>query len=596
MLEDGSIDYEFWYDTGVCAAHPALDRLCFLLQPDGVKVHWLTDGRYDRTESMPDQLIDEPANRRGPAPLPLHERDWNRLRLTVHGDTVDLGLNGELIYQRELETTNQRHFGLFHYSDRTELRVRNVTWTGDWPRESPELDAQELALDETGFLDDRLPELTAVFSHELTNGLRLDQVTFLEGSIPEHFTVARDGLYATRNGSGDGYISATVAPNLSVSGDFDISASFDQLVTDTTVNGSSNISLMVVAETADECLLLRRRIRHRGRDQQLLQCSSVRRENDATRRAFFAHQLMEAPAGTLRIARRGETVYYLFAENDSPNFRLIGRESFPAADLPLHGVRLRLQTHGDDGLTSVVWKNLTVRAESLAGPALNTDDNSLEDLNRQRNDLSQSLTQDFTTAPPDEALIRRWTDLRKWNPADNGLLIVAPGTDDWTSAGAALQRRIEGDFDVSIRFDPQRLDIPADGLNSSVYLQVNLEDAGATQLSLIFEKLDSDVSEALVQLSADNGGAGRNYRFLGRLGVSLIQGLRLARRGRQITCIALSEKLGGEVIFAQVDVGDAPIDFDGTRILVHTGGAGRESHVVWKSLDVHADRLSPAAP
>ena len=37
-----------------------------------------------------------------------------------------------------LEPENQRTFGFFHYADETQVRVRNVTYHGNWPRVLPE--------------------------------------------------------------------------------------------------------------------------------------------------------------------------------------------------------------------------------------------------------------------------------------------------------------------------------------------------------------------------------------------------------------------------------------------------------------------------
>jgi hypothetical protein len=87
-----------------------------------------------------DNVTDEPANRRGPSKLAIKPHAWNRMKLAVVGDTVKLWLNGELIYERPIEPTNQRYFGLFHYTDRTEARVRNVVLTGDWPKQLPPAD------------------------------------------------------------------------------------------------------------------------------------------------------------------------------------------------------------------------------------------------------------------------------------------------------------------------------------------------------------------------------------------------------------------------------------------------------------------------
>jgi hypothetical protein len=62
------------------------------------------------------------------------------VKLSIAGDTVKLELNGTSIYERALESTNQRTFGLFHYADDTSVRVRNVTYRGQWPRRLPDAD------------------------------------------------------------------------------------------------------------------------------------------------------------------------------------------------------------------------------------------------------------------------------------------------------------------------------------------------------------------------------------------------------------------------------------------------------------------------
>ncbi len=137
MVEDGEIRYEFFYEPGKTVVHPALDRLAFLLDPEGVKVHWLTDSQHDHTGLSPANVAVEAKSRRGPERLPLKPRDWNRVSLRLAGDLVKLSLNGESIYERVLEPTNGRQFGLFHYADESEVRVRHVQYEGRWPREIP---------------------------------------------------------------------------------------------------------------------------------------------------------------------------------------------------------------------------------------------------------------------------------------------------------------------------------------------------------------------------------------------------------------------------------------------------------------------------
>jgi hypothetical protein len=140
LLEDGAVQYEFFYDPGKAHVDPMLDRLVFQLEPDGVKLHWLTDGPHEKSGVAFDNVKDEPACRRGPARLPLKEKAWNAVRLIVSGDAVKVVLNGVEVYERPIESTNQRFFGVFHYTDRTEARVRAMIYAGDWGKSLPPAD------------------------------------------------------------------------------------------------------------------------------------------------------------------------------------------------------------------------------------------------------------------------------------------------------------------------------------------------------------------------------------------------------------------------------------------------------------------------
>jgi tetratricopeptide (TPR) repeat protein len=134
-LRDGeSLSYEFFHEPGSFAVHPALDRLVFLLEPEGIRLRWMTDGPdLEWTGLGPDNAVDEPARRRGPGRLPLKSGDWNRLRLSLKGRVATLELNGVVVYERPLELSNDRQFSLYHDKDRTSARVRDVVLTGPWP-------------------------------------------------------------------------------------------------------------------------------------------------------------------------------------------------------------------------------------------------------------------------------------------------------------------------------------------------------------------------------------------------------------------------------------------------------------------------------
>ncbi len=200
MVEDGTIAYDFYYREGEIHVHPVLDRMAFLLRPDRIRIHWVTNGRLDRTGLAPDNLFDEPGSRRGPSPLPLVTDAWNRLHLTVAGDVVDLKLNGELVYECKIDPANQRTFGLFHYADRTEARVRNIVWRGDWPGELPSPADQQLAGEGIEFLDESLAGLTAAFHHDFAkDGLPPERFGLIMGrmkqcdALPPGLLVSRPG-------------------------------------------------------------------------------------------------------------------------------------------------------------------------------------------------------------------------------------------------------------------------------------------------------------------------------------------------------------------------------------------------------------------
>ncbi len=58
---------------------------------------------------------------------------------------IEVALNGSPVFSRPIEQSNDRTFGLFHWADQSEVRVKNLRWSGSWPRTVPEPEEQELA-------------------------------------------------------------------------------------------------------------------------------------------------------------------------------------------------------------------------------------------------------------------------------------------------------------------------------------------------------------------------------------------------------------------------------------------------------------------
>lgn len=138
LLEGETIDYEFYYQSDEFIVHPTLGRLSFLIQPKGVEVRWITDGYSDWTGLKPDHTLLEPLNRRGPRPLPLKEKEWNKMRVSRENGKILIALNGESIYQRKMETDAVEPFGFYLNPKLSGARIRNAVLSGDWPKTPPD--------------------------------------------------------------------------------------------------------------------------------------------------------------------------------------------------------------------------------------------------------------------------------------------------------------------------------------------------------------------------------------------------------------------------------------------------------------------------
>ena len=112
ILEDGEIRYDFFYEQGQTMIHPALDRCCFILEHDGVKIHWLTDRERDSTDADPANRIVEADAQRGPRPLPLMQNEWNALSLKL---TIEQQQDG-------VRVSLDKNKGLQHLQPRVQVK------------------------------------------------------------------------------------------------------------------------------------------------------------------------------------------------------------------------------------------------------------------------------------------------------------------------------------------------------------------------------------------------------------------------------------------------------------------------------------------
>lgn len=389
LFEDGVIEYEFYYDPqversvadparqlfvgGKMAAlqdktigktwvAPALDRLVCLLEPTGVKLHWLTDGKHDRTGLLPDNTFD-PAPGEAPAgPLPLKERDWNSVRLAVQGDRLTIQLNGKPVLNRPLEPSNLRQFGFFHYVNESAVQVRKVRYRGEWPKQLPPVKDQELAAG---------PErLTESFDQTLPAKREYD---FTKSNFPEaefrgynresqQVQPTAAGLKFKLAAGKSSMQFLALSPKLALEGDFRITAEFESLKI---VPGTSYDPSVELKTEFDDAL----------------QGSVVASESKTTKRwrsvrsrqlpdrsySFTEDPLVRNAASDkafrMRIDRKGANLLFYVAESNTAPFRLVAMR--PYVDTEVRKVILQVMTHSTESEIEFVLKKLSIRAATI---------------------------------------------------------------------------------------------------------------------------------------------------------------------------------------------------------------------------------------
>lgn len=143
MTFDGELTYEFFYAPNEFEVHPAFGRTCWLIDPSGIHRKRLNDAQWEDL----DQLLatTEPAKLVSDAKTELKTHDWNKVKVTWKGPSITLSVNDQPPIADQIDPRDARQFGLFRYSDRNQVRVRNMRLLGDWPKTLPSVADQELS-------------------------------------------------------------------------------------------------------------------------------------------------------------------------------------------------------------------------------------------------------------------------------------------------------------------------------------------------------------------------------------------------------------------------------------------------------------------
>ncbi|MCA8986767.1 MAG: DUF1583 domain-containing protein [Planctomycetaceae bacterium] len=360
MLEPGMIQYEFYYEPETQMVHPALGNTAFLLSPEGVSEHRLTGmiGNEEIWDSLNENHI---KGDQTSSALPLRAQDWNQLQLQHDGVHLHVILNGETVYRRELSLNADSFFGLFHYCDRSAVRVRSISWTGDWKTTLPVVTEQQLAWSPHECLHDvdSLQEVIHFdFRTQPIDEARMTVQSKDRGKLIQ--MVPGQGVQLSSPHQ-EAWTASTIQLNEPVYGDFDITLTFEGLKMDYGETGTIGAELWILDESGIRIGCSRI---DRGVDQ--INASNgiaIPLPNNKTH--YGGTKISdETTAGTFRLVRTGQRVHALIAHENSDWFSYIGSQELPSEVSPIQ-VQIRVQSTRF-GMVNVLFHDLTIRSNSNA--------------------------------------------------------------------------------------------------------------------------------------------------------------------------------------------------------------------------------------
>ncbi|WP_161604508.1 DUF1583 domain-containing protein [Roseiconus nitratireducens] len=482
IVWDARITYEFQFRDGVCSVDPCLGRSVFQIRPDGVRLHRITDGRFERSELRPDNSLSlnldskEPSS--GVNPTPPLQDGWNQAELSIQGDQLEIFLNGDPIVRHRIKPHTVRTFGLFHNRDRTRAVVRHVNLAGDWPKSIPPLQEQTLAskiVNELNAASERLPQR---WQHDFRRGAPSE--FFHLGGNTDRVSQQPDGLHMDRIDDSD-----KLAMDFCgiIDGDFDVVASFKDLKIGTqkpTWHCGFGIATHLQNQDRSRLDLCLRRDRLNSlhhiafSHNEVNKYGGIRWISDSTSRD-------QSSSGRLRLIRRGRTVHGFFAGGDSTCFRPIGSATVPLGPVPPQ--LLRLYTVGGDGMhVSGTWVDLSIRAERIDLLKPDNESASLRVLNQER-DQKAELQIDFAKQTLEESGLTissgRAEDLER---TPRGWVMNAGGGTAPNRIAVTRPMRPTRAFDIEWEFERQRASGKvADQMTGEAVLRLRLAEQARTK-------------------------------------------------------------------------------------------------------------------
>ncbi len=373
MLEDGTIEFETFYVPGEQEVHPAVGQSAILLQPDGAQLHTLTMAQFE-TRSL---AVDNATPIANASKIDLKPNDWNKVKLTLKGDQLTVAVNGaDVATHTVTERRNERFFGLFRYSNRTQCRVRNLIYRGDWPKTLPSIEEQELAASAS---QTAANTQTGVFSEAETKSYGLLVTAPLASSldelksgnwklqgVTEKYEVTPNGLLAALDHATAGSTYSGFTWNQRITADCEVTLDFSEATFVPVKEGwGQSLELAFRLDDPQETNI-QVEVSMDGKGNPRLQ-SMMRKKSIATE-AMTYHQVINRPGmkttGRLRLVRQRDQIYCLFAEAGSDQFEVFSQ--YNAGKVAIRDVSVYVKRSDVQGTTRALLNSLTIRTATAS--------------------------------------------------------------------------------------------------------------------------------------------------------------------------------------------------------------------------------------
>jgi len=322
----------------------------------------LTNAQYETSDLQPGNEEPVPSSA---ASVPLKEKDWNQIRLTLKGDSLTISVNGEDVATIAVTVAaSDRQFGLFRYSNKTQCRVRKLVYRGDWPKTLPPVDEQVLAYPAEGPF--ALSDGTPVFDESLNQPLEKLKAKGISALGPaDRMTVRDEGLRISLHDA-NGYPTwPGIARWTKVAGDLEVTVDYRDLEMSPAKEGWGNdvglhFSLSDPEKTRVDCVM------SLNKESQLVYKTQLARTTlDGTNKTYDQILISNAPkSGRLRMIRKGGQIHCLVAPTGSVQFRLLA--SFAVGDSEVSSITFQGKCSDSAGRADITLERLTIREKSPA--------------------------------------------------------------------------------------------------------------------------------------------------------------------------------------------------------------------------------------